>query len=75
VYEQDATVRSHLLHAIYAMGVELGGAISGEHGIGRTKRPYFDSLENPVKLRIMRDVKRVFDPAGILNPGVLLDPP
>ncbi len=48
----------------------LGGAISGEHGLGRTKRGYFLELEDPVKLDLLRRIKAAFDPQGILNPGV-----
>ena len=50
-----------------------GGAISGEHGIGTEKKKYFLELEDPVKLELMRAVKRAFDPHGILGPGNLLD--
>jgi glycolate oxidase len=51
--------------------MELGGAISGEHGIGRAKSSYFVELEDPVKVHLMRRIKQSFDPAGILNPDVL----
>jgi glycolate oxidase len=51
--------------------MELGGAISGEHGLGRAKAPYWRELEDPVKVDLMRRIKRSFDPAGILNPDVV----
>jgi glycolate oxidase len=72
VYEPDADRRSTLLRSIYEMGMGMGGAISGEHGIGRTKRAYFEALEDPAKLALQRRIKAAFDPHGILNPGVLL---
>lgn len=71
VYEPDADRRSRLLLDIFTMGREMGGTVSGEHGIGRTKRPYFEALEEPSKLALQRRVKVAFDPAGVLNPGVI----
>jgi glycolate oxidase len=50
----------------------LGGTISAEHGIGCEKMAYFLELEDPVKVALMRRIKQVFDPRGILNPGKLL---
>ena len=50
----------------------LGGAISGEHGIGTAKQPYFLEMQDPVSLELMRSIKRAFDPAGILGPERLL---
>jgi glycolate oxidase len=71
VYEPDEQQRSALLSAIYSMGARLGGAISGEHGIGRSKRQYYMDIESPEKLALQRRIKAAFDPAGILNPGCI----
>lgn len=49
-----------------------GGSISAEHGIGQLKRDHFLHSKNSLELRLMRDIKRLLDPAGILNPGKLL---
>jgi FAD/FMN-containing dehydrogenase len=45
------------------------GTLSGEHGIGRTKIPFFSLEYGEGERRIMREVKKLFDPDGILNPG------
>jgi glycolate oxidase len=73
IYEPDADRRSRLLSAIFAMGMGMGGAISGEHGIGRTKRHYYQALEDPAKLALQRRIKAAFDPNSILNPGCIFD--
>ncbi|TPE43691.1 FAD-binding oxidoreductase [Pontibacter mangrovi] len=54
---------------IFKLCVELGGTISGEHGIGLVQRQYIDIALNEVQLRLMRGIKQLFDPQGILNPG------
>ncbi len=53
----------------FRLSVELGGSISGEHGIGYVKAQYLDyALDRPT-LEVMKGIKKVFDPNGILNPG------
>lgn len=54
---------------IFSLGVKLGGTLSGEHGIGIAKRPYMAIAMKETNLNIMRGIKKVFDPNGILNPG------
>ncbi|ORW64198.1 FAD-binding oxidoreductase [Mycobacterium saskatchewanense] len=72
---KDAEKRKKLMGDIFALAIELGGAISGEHGLGRAKTPYFLKLEDPAKVALMHRIKRSFDPAGILNPDVLFAEP
>jgi len=48
-----------------------GGSISAEHGIGLVKKPYLESTRSAAEIALMRGVKQVFDPKGILNPGKL----
>lgn len=73
VLQADPEIRDTVMHALLSAGVELGGAVSGEHGIGRHKRPYFLALTDPVNVRLMRGIKATFDPHGILNPGAIFD--
>jgi len=49
--------------------IALGGTISGEHGIGITKLPYLSKEIGLVEISLMKKIKAVFDPDGILNPG------
>ena len=53
----------------FALSVELGGSISGEHGIGYVKAPYLNMAVDAPTLEVMKGIKKVFDPNGILNPG------
>lgn len=71
IFCKDPDIRKKLMTDIFALAMELGGAISGEHGLGRAKTPYFLELEDPVKVDLMRRIKQSFDPAGILNPDVV----
>jgi len=50
-----------------------GGSISAEHGIGLVKKPYLGSTRSAAEIALMRSVRKVFDPNGIMNPGKLFD--
>lgn len=58
-----------LVEDIFMATLELGGTISGEHGVGLTKKPYISMEIQPDELELMRKIKAVFDPKNILNPG------
>ena len=53
----------------FKLSVELGGTISGEHGIGYVKAPYLGYAVDDAPLAVMKGIKHTFDPNGILNPG------
>ncbi|GAB3197977.1 glycolate oxidase [Pontibacter aydingkolensis] len=57
------------IREIFRLCVSLGGTISGEHGIGLVQRPYIGIALNEVQLRLLKGIKQLFDPHGILNPG------
>ena len=74
--DADATARAHAaLSRVFALTLSLGGTLSGEHGIGLAKRDFMADAIDASTLALMRQVKSVFDPDGILNPGKLLPPP
>ncbi len=52
--------------------VEVGGTITGEHGVGSEKRQYMRLMFNEDELRVMQDIKEVFDPTDLLNPGKIV---
>ncbi|MGK5632740.1 FAD-binding oxidoreductase, partial [Streptomyces sp. URMC 123] len=54
---------------IMALGLELGGTITGEHGVGVLKREWLRRELGPVGVEVQRGLKELFDPLGILNPG------
>jgi len=60
--------------AITAAALELGGTITGEHGVGRLKRGWLTRELDPGALAMSRAVKAALDPRGLLNPGSVLDP-
>jgi glycolate oxidase len=74
VFQADPSVRRLLVHDILAAAVKLGGALSGEHGIGVGKKEHVETLESPSKVALWRRIKQAFDPCGVLNPGTVFDP-
>ncbi len=55
--------------------LEFGGALSGEHGDGLVRSPFMRQMFGPVLYQAFREIKRTFDPLGILNPGKIVDAP
>ncbi|MGO9222117.1 FAD-binding oxidoreductase [Mycobacterium sp.] len=64
------TERAHLAFGeIMDLAVGLGGTITGEHGVGRLKRPWLSGYLGPEVMELNQRIKRALDPLGILNPG------
>jgi glycolate oxidase len=61
------------IRKIFTRVVELGGTLSGEHGIGLVQKPYMDIAFSDTTMNLMRGIKNVFDPKGIMNPGKIFD--
>lgn len=59
---------------IFEAALELGGTITGEHGVGLSKKRFLERIADPAGLEVMRKMKAVLDPNGILNPGKMFDP-
>ena len=68
--DADAIARARkCVSETFQLSVALGGTISGEHGIGYVKAQYMDYAIDRPTLEVMKGIKKVFDPNGILNPG------
>jgi len=57
------------IRELFELTVALGGTLSGEHGIGYVQKQYMDIAFTKVELELMKGIKKLFDPKGILNPG------
>ena len=60
--------------ALFRKVIELGGTLSGEHGIGITKAAFLHLELDPTSLQVMQSMKKLFDPRNILNPGKIFPP-
>ena len=63
------------LDRLFRFVIGMGGAITGEHGVGLAKRRWFPEAVSPGALVLHHRLKRALDPAGLLNPGKFLDEP
>lgn len=68
----DQSVKNSV-RELFQLVKSLGGTISAEHGIGLLQKEYLDIVFDPVQISLMRQLKQVFDPNGILNPGKIFE--
>ena len=67
---EEFSEKAHdVMHEMYTKAVEMGGEISGEHGIGHSKVGFLEDAAGETKMALMQGIKKVFDPNNILNPG------
>ena len=69
--EDEMRRAGNCLNDVFDLVIRLNGTLSGEHGVGSEKRAYISKEINEPTLDLMREIKRVFDPRNILNPGKL----
>jgi glycolate oxidase len=70
--EQWNEMLPNAITEIFERTIALGGTLSGEHGIGYVQRPYMHLAFSEIELNLMKGIKHLFDPKGILNPGKVL---
>ncbi|MDQ3621105.1 MAG: FAD-binding protein [Verrucomicrobiota bacterium] len=76
--ERDADEMARVekaMHEIFDYAIELGGTITGEHGVGLAKKAFLPRALGDASLQLLRQLKQTLDPQGLLNPGKIFDPP
>jgi glycolate dehydrogenase FAD-linked subunit len=58
---------------IFDETIRRGGTITGEHGVGLAKKAILPRFAGDVQMRVLRELRRILDPNGILNPGKMFD--
>ncbi len=61
------------INGVFDITIAAGGTISGEHGIGVTKKKYVSRVLSAAEINIMKQIKKTFDPNNILNPGKIFE--
>ena len=64
---------TNILRQLFHLVKNMGGTVSGEHGIGLIQKPYMDIVFKEANLHLMRSIKKAFDPNNILNAGKIFD--
>ena len=66
--EKEKEKKEKVKEELFKLAIELGGSLSGEHGIGSEKKPYLDFALQDTALKYMKEIKKLFDPNNIMNP-------
>jgi len=72
---EDVSRMRRIAEEVAGLVVDCGGSISGEHGDGLSRSEFIEKMYGGEILRAFADIKRLFDPEGMMNPGVIVDPP
>lgn len=70
----DERAMHRIASEVADLAIELGGVPSGEHGDGRARGPFIERVFGPELLGAFQEIKRIFDPQNLLNPGNIIDP-
>ncbi len=73
--KEEMTRTDRAVKELFQLAIDLGGTISGEHGIGLEKKPFLENQIGQPTLNLLRNIKRTLDPANLLNPGKMFDMP
>jgi len=71
--KQQRLMAEAITEKIFIKTIELGGTITGEHGVGISKQKYIGNELGKTEIQLMKDIKKVFDPNNILNPGKIFN--
>ncbi len=71
--EEEWKTVEQMVGEIFRVALDLGGTLSGEHGVGTLKKPYVEEAIGPVAINVMRSIRDALDPERLMNPGKVLD--
>ncbi len=67
--KEQAEKVEKVIEEMFAAAISLGGTITGEHGVGMAKAPFLPLEFSPAEIQVWKEIKKCFDPNGIMNPG------
>jgi FAD/FMN-containing dehydrogenase/Fe-S oxidoreductase len=73
-FQEDINHMKAIAEYCFGLVKKYGGSLSGEHGDGRVRSPFLENFFGKQVYNAFREVKKLFDPAGLMNPGIIVDP-